>query len=146
MRFHVVIVMAQVNKLVNKRKSLGSVYWKHYNKKRKSYLKMYRIKYRVNHYKKILEMNQNFRQAIKDVIWSIKYNPCTDCHKMFNPVAMQFDHLPEFKKDNSVAVMVNKLRPLSTIFCEIAKCDLVCANCHATRTFERIRRLNDKSL
>lgn len=49
---------------------------------------------------------------------------------------MQFDHVRGQKKTN-VAMMVKTGRPISTIAAEIAKCEVVCANCHAIRTFER---------
>lgn len=59
---------------------------------------------------------------------------------------MEFDHLDPAAKLCDVAVMVgNQVRP-SKIFAEISKCDLLCANCHRIRTFDRkyeIKRATD---
>ena len=61
---------------------------------------------------------------------------CTDCGYRANPVALDFDHLPGFRKETRLAVMpagATKAR----IDAEIAKCEVVCANCHRIRTAER---------
>lgn len=64
-----------------------------------------------------------------------KTKPCTDCHKSYPPHVMQFDHVnPEAK----VAGVSNlSRRKLEILLAEIAKCELVCANCHAERTYQR---------
>jgi hypothetical protein len=50
---------------------------------------------------------------------------------------MQWDHLPGAKKDYELSNMVLRGFRRTTILEEIAKCELVCANCHAVRTFNR---------
>lgn len=64
-------------------------------------------------------------------------NPCTDCGQFYPYYVMEFDHLPE----NGKAFEISRLRTISldTIKAEIAKCDLVCANCHRVRTWTRIQ-------
>lgn len=71
-----------------------------------------------------------------------KGRPCTDCHKQYSPWVMQFDHLPGTKKLFAVGHATS--RPLSSLLDEIAKCEVVCANCHAERTHQR--RLDAKNL
>lgn len=67
-----------------------------------------------------------------------KTGPCVDCNKCYNPWQMQFDHVPgRGIKTAEVSSLVNC--SLSRIEEEIAKCDLVCANCHANRTYYRSR-------
>jgi hypothetical protein len=64
--------------------------------------------------------------------------PCADCGRTFHPVAMQWDHRPGTTKTADLSRLrstTSKRRVLD----EIAKCDLVCANCHAVRTFTRGR-------
>jgi hypothetical protein len=81
----------------------------------------------------------------------LKAFPCMDCGGTFHPAAMQFDHRPGTTK---VADLASLARDGSThLFgLELAKCDLVCANCHAIRTFERreeqraVKRPSDRSL
>lgn len=63
-----------------------------------------------------------------------KNGPCADCGIAYPPYVMQFDHvrgmkLREIAKGSSLSAQA---------FAEaIAKCDLVCANCHARRTWQR---------
>lgn len=52
-------------------------------------------------------------------------------------VGEQFDHVRGTKmKDVSRMLMYSEAK----ILAEIAKCDLVCANCHANRTYMRNQR------
>lgn len=62
--------------------------------------------------------------------------PCTDCGGFFHPAAMTFDHLPGSTKRGEVSsLLYSGYRQV--LMDEIAKCELVCANCHAVRTFGR---------
>lgn len=47
---------------------------------------------------------------------------------------MEYDHRPGEKKLFTIARMVVAQRSWELIAAEIAKCDLVCANCHRYRT------------
>lgn len=61
-----------------------------------------------------------------------------DCGGIFHPCQMHFDHRdPEEKtsKYSSPAQMYQS--KWGKIEIELAKCDLVCANCHALRTYLR---------
>jgi hypothetical protein len=62
--------------------------------------------------------------------------PCADCGVEFHPVAMHWDHLPGFKKEAALGFLV-RLGSRQRVLDEIAKCELVCANCHAVRSFKR---------
>ncbi len=66
------------------------------------------------------------------IIHEIKSGPCADCGGVFDPICMDFDHRPgEVKAFNlSAGYKVSHDRQLA----EIAKCDVVCANCHRLRT------------
>jgi hypothetical protein len=74
--------------------------------------------------------------AASAVIRELKMRPCSDCGGTFHPAAMTFDHLPGAAKHSDVASMARR-HSISRIKQEIAKCELVCANCHAVRTYER---------
>lgn len=79
---------------------------------------------------------RNRRKKIA-IVRSLKEgNPCTDCKGRFHHAAMQWDHLPGTEKVANVSEMyVN--HGIESILREIEKCELVCANCHAVRTYER---------
>ena len=68
-----------------------------------------------------------------------KNNPCVDCGRRFPYYCMEFDHVPErgekFFEVNLGTIM--KKWTLEQLKAERAKCDLVCANCHNHRTWER---------
>jgi hypothetical protein len=67
---------------------------------------------------------------------TLKAKPCMDCGGMFPPECMDFDHRdPASKTLTGVQFYVNSEK----VAAEIAKCDLVCANCHRTRTKRRRR-------
>jgi predicted HNH restriction endonuclease len=51
---------------------------------------------------------------------------------------MQWDHPPGVEKLAHVAELYRGRR--DRVLTEIAKCELVCANCHAVRTHERRRQ------
>ncbi len=62
--------------------------------------------------------------------------PCADCGRTFHHAAMSWDHLPGFEKLDDVSSLVSRHNK-ALILSEIEKCELVCANCHAVRSFER---------
>jgi len=49
---------------------------------------------------------------------------------------MDFDHREPGSKRHTVSRMIGRAGT-ATILAEIAKCDIVCANCHRDRTFRR---------
>ena len=65
--------------------------------------------------------------------------PCADCGETFSPWVMHWDHLPEYLKVDEISSMVGSHRR-ALILEELAKCELVCANCHVMRTVRRARR------
>jgi hypothetical protein len=62
--------------------------------------------------------------------------PCADCGGRFPPCAMDFDHRDPTTKRAAVTRMIGRAG-VARILDEAAKCDIVCANCHRLRTFER---------
>jgi hypothetical protein len=64
--------------------------------------------------------------------------PCTDCGNCYPPIAMGFDHLPEFEK--SFNITSGSVKGREVVLAELAKCELVCHNCHAIRTDNRRKK------
>lgn len=65
-------------------------------------------------------------------------SPCSDCGNFFHHAAMTWDHLPGTQKVADVANLV-KGGMRKKFFIELTNCELVCANCHAVRTWSRQR-------
>lgn len=65
--------------------------------------------------------------------------PCADCAGVFPVFVMQWDHLPGFDKVGEIASMLGCRR--ERVLQEVAKCQLVCANCHMMRTVARMTKL-----
>jgi len=67
-------------------------------------------------------------------IRAMKERPCIDCGVEYPHFIMEFDHMPGTKEHN---VSGMGWRGMSRIINEIDKCDVVCANCHRKREWER---------
>jgi hypothetical protein len=82
--------------------------------------------------------NRKYIQSQKDV-------PCMDCGIKYPFYVMQFDHV-RGKKMFALSNGVRKSREV--IDEEIAKCDVVCANCHMERTHgtRRLPKLSEEFL
>lgn len=83
-----------------------------------------------------LKANQKRRGSYAAWLVEQKRNPCLDCGGKFDPVCMDFDHCRGVKEANISALVANRV-PYKRLEEEIAKCDLVCANCHRLRTKNR---------
>ena len=84
-------------------------------------------------HKKVVRNGKWKRWAVG--ILKLNMGGCVDCGYSANAFALDFDHKPEFHKHNEVAQLA--ACSWRTILEEIAKCDLVCANCHRIRTMSR---------
>ncbi len=72
-------------------------------------------------------------QRARAHIAECKAKPCADCGVQYPSYVMQFDHVAD--KVHTISDLVNQGVRFQTLVDEIAKCDVVCANCHAERTF-----------
>jgi len=77
--------------------------------------------------KPYIDRNRQLLRKIKNV-------PCLDCSKIFHFSAMDFDHI-ENNKIRNVATMITIKQ--SRLLEEIAKCEIICSNCHRIRTKSR---------
>jgi len=55
---------------------------------------------------------------------------------------MQWDHLPGVEKLGDISGSLRN-HSRTKILAETAKCELVCANCHAIRTYKRLHGLGE---
>lgn len=102
---------------------------------RQDYQKNY---YRRNKVKKLAGFKAR-RDRTNAFIRRRKEAPCMDCGLCFPPCCMDFDHKPEFEKVARLGSMSSW--QIDKVMAELAKCDLVCANCHRIRTEVRAGRM-----
>ena len=107
---------------------------------RKAYQKIYAS----NHYEankdeykaRSAATNKRLRRRNAEFVQEIKAKtPCMDCGKKYPYYVMQFDHI--YEKSGAVANLVRASVSIAKLEREIAGCEVVCANCHAERTFSR---------
>lgn len=72
----------------------------------------------------------------RDAVRAAKSKPCADCGTQYPYYVMEFDHLDAGTKHFNVSAGVTRASH-ERILAEIAKCEAVCANCHAERTHQR---------
>jgi hypothetical protein len=86
---------------------------------------------------RLYERNQTLVDGLKES------SPCSDCNQSFKACQMDFDHVRGVKSGT-----VSQMLGLSedALLAEIAKCELVCANCHRIRTYERPSQRASKRL
>jgi hypothetical protein len=75
------------------------------------------------------------RDRLREIKCEAKDRPCMDCGVQYPCYVMQFDHL----RDKSFGLAGASIISVSDeeLLAEIEKCDVVCANCHAERTYQR---------
>lgn len=75
----------------------------------------------------------DLRERTRKIILEAKDVPCEDCGVVYPSYVMDFDHRDPAQKRMSVPQAANY--GVKALLVEIAKCDVVCANCHRERTF-----------
>lgn len=76
------------------------------------------------------------RREQMDVLIRLRQLPCMDCGKTYPVCAMEFDHRNGAEKAALVSQLPGRVK-IATLLEEIAKCDIVCTNCHRDRSFRR---------
>src|SRR5262245_7345858 len=80
------------------------------------------------------DRNKRRKAEFTKIIRDLKDRPCSDCGRSYPHYVMDFDHRNKSEKSFNVGE-VNKVYSKESLFKEINKCDVVCANCHRERTF-----------
>lgn len=75
------------------------------------------------------------RARNQNVIRTFLAVPCVDCGVSYPFWIMTFDHLPAYRKEFTIGESYHL--SLKRLIDEVAKCEVVCANCHAERTYRR---------
>jgi hypothetical protein len=80
------------------------------------------------------------RQRMNEFIDSCKRCPCVECGGCFPTFVMDFDHVRGTKVAIVSRLGGNRASP-ARVAAEIAKCEVVCSNCHRLRTYLRRKGL-----
>jgi len=92
---------------------------------------------RKTHVQKVRQRNLKHRAELyKFLAEYLRENPCIDCGETDIRV-LEFDHRPGEQKLKMISALVAEPASLPKLLREIAKCDVVCANCHRRRTSTR---------
>lgn len=86
---------------------------------------------------KVLVAKRTAQERNLALVRTMKARPCTDCGNTYHFAAMQFDHVRGHKV-RSVSEMAWAAVSIEKLQIEIDKCEVVCANCHALRTYSRM--------
>jgi hypothetical protein len=90
------------------------------------------------------ETTKKFRLKRREMLNQIKMEAgCCDCGYNEHPAALHFDHVLGVKNFN---ISMDPKRKWQDILEEIAKCEIVCANCHSIRTHERNQYYENRNL
>ena len=85
--------------------------------------------------KKVIDRANLQKEIIKQEIYKIKESvPCADCGIFYPHYVMDFDHL--FDKKFNISTNI-KRKGRRQLLAEIAKCEVVCSNCHRIRTYKK---------
>lgn len=97
----------------------------------------YQRQYQKDNRQRLLTAKQVRWAEQKAFIRQAKTRPCTDCGIQYPYYVMEFDHVQGDKKYD--LSRLGKLQASwKTIEAEIAKCQVVCSNCHRERTAQRM--------
>ncbi len=78
------------------------------------------------------ERRRRLRAENRALLIELKSVPCADCGIRYPHYVMDFDHVRGVKAGN---VSLMKAEGQAKLLAEVAKCDVVCSNCHRERTF-----------
>ena len=83
------------------------------------------------------ERRRKYRIEIREKMAKFLHEAsCVDCGASDSRV-LEFDHREDEEKDKDVSALLSNGAGWERIQSEIDKCDVVCANCHRIRTYER---------
>ena len=82
-----------------------------------------------------LDKNTRSFKKRREYAREMKNRPCADCGVSYPYYVMDFDHREEETKEYELSR--TERMSINAVKREIAKCDVVCSNCHRERTHQR---------
>jgi soluble cytochrome b562 len=90
---------------------------------------------------KYLERNKRYRRSIQGFVHTLKESSaCVDCKIKYPYYVMDFDHLGDKLDGVNYLMATGRIGALKR---EIKKCEVVCANCHRKRTYQRSHKITN---
>ena len=83
----------------------------------------------------VIACNRSLRRRKKQKLVELFGGKCIDCGYGAHWAALQFDHLDPAQKKFNISGGAGIAKKWNTLVEEARKCELVCANCHAIRTY-----------
>lgn len=85
---------------------------------------------------KLRTATSNARIRNKVITQKARDVPCADCGVRYPYYVMDFDHIND-DKESSVSELAGTGISVNRLKIEMAKCEVVCSNCHRIRTHDR---------
>lgn len=127
----------------DREKPLENFAWRRKAKgQRDNYCRSCRAKYKREHYlanrQRYIDQARKrkrvvFAERLEYLVAFLREHPCVDCGET-DLVVLEFDHLRD--KEFGIAQGIRD-RDWQSVLDEMAKCEVVCANCHRRRTARR---------
>lgn len=102
---------------------------------RNAYNRQYRADHKKVIHARVVKANRARRQDRYAKVQALKAGPCKDCGQAHPYYVMDFDHRDPATKRADISHLVKNGTSWELVLEEIAKCDLVCVNCHRLRTY-----------
>ncbi len=99
-----------------------------------------RLQAQREHYRKNKDryMNQQYLRRMEKAEWFFELKSslkCVECGEN-HPACIQFHHSDPLNKEGEVADLVNAGYSKEVVLKEIAKCEVLCSNCHLKRHWQ----------
>ena len=99
----------------------------------------YNVSYYLEHRDQEIARVTRRQRTTLEFLREVRRRPCADCGGVFSPWVMDFDHRDPAEKSFTLTSGRAMLMSRPRLMAEIDKCDIVCANCHAARTYRWLR-------
>ena len=123
-------------------KACQSARYKNYYSKNATALRTRSVihyRHRKNAKERNAQQNKKTQSEFEAFLAPYKEKGCVDCGRRFPDCALDFDHREAQDKEVNVSRLKGTRNWKQLVIDEVAKCDLVCANCHRVRTKLRHR-------
>jgi hypothetical protein len=108
---------------------------------RRKYVRDHYLRNAMRYRESASSRNKLRRGEVRRLIREAKDRPCSDCGDRFPYFVLDFDHRPGTEKLFNIGRDALARCSIDALRREIAKCDVVCANCHRARTYRSTSEL-----